>query len=109
VSGETAEHKTAERLPVPPVSLEYTPPNEEFIPLDGESALMRLVAGARRGRTDEEIEHDVEQLIKDTFNEPKSSIYFDPNDGWVVPPYALERVQRDVHLRTLGRRRRDEE
>ena len=75
--------------------------------LTGEEILSKLVTQARRGRTDEEIERDVEAIIEDVKTWPISSIYFDPNEGWVVPPYALERVQYDVHLRT--KRHDDEE
>jgi hypothetical protein len=73
----------------------------------GEERLLRLVNGARRGRTDEQIELDVEQIIKGTWAKPDDGVYFDHEDGWIVPRYSIYNAERDVHLRTL--RRRDEE
>jgi hypothetical protein len=41
-------------------------------------------------RPDEQIERDVEKIVADTLNEPKSSTYFDPTRGYVTPDDEYE-------------------
>jgi len=44
-----------------------------------------LISLAKRGRSDEEIERDVDEIVKETLNGPKDHVIFTPGAGWIAP------------------------
>jgi hypothetical protein len=54
----------------------------------GEDNLSKLVNSARDGRSDEEIERDVEKIINNRTRRPHS--YFDPTQNWIAPDDTYE-------------------
>ena len=63
--------------------------------LSGEEILLKIIRKAKEGKTDAEIERNVEQIIEDVRNMPRSGVYFDRQDGWKVDPF-YERVEREI-------------
>jgi hypothetical protein len=54
-----------------------------------------MVIAAKRGKTDEQIERNVETIIDDVKNLPRSPYYWDHNDGWKEDAF-IARVEREI-------------